>query len=73
MRAVIDVDMLIALLDARLVPVCACYVKRGWTSCLLTKQGCVRHIFYPGNPGMIPVVRLDKRLLEEKFSPQHPV
>lgn len=70
MRALLDVNVLIALLDAdhslhasatdwfvRQVP-------NGWASCPITQNGCVRIMSHPSYPNPMPVHAIIKRLAE---------
>jgi toxin-antitoxin system PIN domain toxin len=77
MRALLDINVLIALLDpdhslherarywfARNAP-------GGWTSCPITQNGCVRVMANPGYPNALPVRPLIERLREATRSPYH--
>jgi toxin-antitoxin system PIN domain toxin len=60
MRALLDVNVLIALLDAAHVhhPVARAWLEahidHGWASCPLTQNGCIRILSQPAYPGAEP-------------------
>jgi toxin-antitoxin system PIN domain toxin len=60
-RALLDVNVLIALLDAdhslhdRAREWLADNATAGWASCPLTQNGCVRIMSHPGYPNALPV------------------
>src|SRR2546422_756085 len=68
MRALLDVNVLIALLDSDHslhVPATAWFKghgNNGWASCPITQNGCVRVMSSPGYPGMLPVQAIVERL-----------
>jgi toxin-antitoxin system PIN domain toxin len=67
-RALFDVNVLIALLDADHVhhrPASswlAGHIDDGWASCAITQNGCVRIMSQPGYPGALPTAEVAKRL-----------
>ncbi len=68
MRALLDVNVLIALLDPDHVahaPAIAWFsrhARRGWASCPITQNGCVRVMSQPGYPGTPPLQLVCDRL-----------
>lgn len=70
MRALLDVNVLIALLDAghldhqRARHWLADEVSHGWASCPITQNGCLRILAQPSYPNPIPVARVAARLAE---------
>lgn len=70
MRALLDVNVLIALFDPGHVshdPAMAWFAKHakeGWASCPLTQNGCVRIMSSPSYPNPKPVHALVSRLTE---------
>ena len=68
MRALLDVNVLIALLDSDHslhVPATTWFQKHahhGWASCPITQNGCVRIMSSPGYPGAMPVRAVVERL-----------
>lgn len=70
MRALLDVNVLIALFDPDHVshePAMAWFArhaKEGWASCPLTQNGCVRIMSSPSYPSPQPVQALVRRLAE---------
>ena len=56
MRSLLDVNVLIALLDADHISHTAAtawlseHGRRGWASCPITQNGCVRIMSHPGYP-----------------------
>ena len=78
MRALLDVNVLIALLDAdhtqhelardwfgQHAP------KEGWASCPITQNGCVRIMSSPGYPNALPPRSIIERLAAATAMPQH--
>jgi uncharacterized protein len=70
MRALLDVNVLIALLDqahphhdAALAWLKA-NIRHGWASCPITQNGCVRIMSQPAYPGARPVTQIMERLRE---------
>ena len=77
MRALLDVNVLIALLDAehslhsRAMTWYARHARSGWASCPLTQNGCIRIMSHPGYPNALPVQSVVERLGEAVSSPVH--
>ena len=77
MRALLDVNVLIALLDPdhSLHQRAREWVRRnapsGWTSCPITQNGCVRVMSHPGYPNALPVRAVMERLREATRNPHH--
>jgi hypothetical protein len=77
MRALLDVNVLIALLDAdhslhaRASEWFAGQARRGWASCPITQNGCARIMSHPGYPNALPVQAVLQRLGEAVSSPLH--
>jgi uncharacterized protein len=77
MRALLDVNVLIALLDAGHVHHTAANawlhasVQKGWASCPLTQNGCLRILSTEGYPRRQPVGAVAARLLEATQTPFH--
>ncbi|MDP1901623.1 MAG: PIN domain-containing protein [Rubrivivax sp.] len=68
MRALLDVNVLVALLDAghlhhRLATSwLAAQARRGWASCPLTQNGCIRILSLAAYPNPQPAARVVERL-----------
>jgi toxin-antitoxin system PIN domain toxin len=77
MRALLDVNVLIALLDAGHLHhhVASEWLAReldsGWASCPLTQNGCLRILAQPAYPGAQPVALVAERLAEAMAHPSH--
>lgn len=77
MRALLDINVLIALLDAdhslheRAKEWFRRDAPRGWASCPTTQNGCARVIAHPSYPNALPVRPVLERLLEATRSPYH--
>lgn len=77
MRALLDVNVLIALLDGAHVGHAvatrwlAAEVGRGWASCPLTQNGCIRVMSQPAYPGTIAAAEVAGRLGEAARDPSH--
>ena len=77
MRALLDVNVLIALLDAAHIGHAAATrwlareVKQGWASCPLTQNGCIRIMSQPAYPGSLPAAEVAVRLAEAARDPSH--
>ena len=77
MRALLDVNVLIALLDAAHVHhrVARAWlesnIEAGWASCPLTQNGCIRIMSQPGYPGSQPPGVIAARLAEAAATPWH--
>ena len=70
MRALLDVNVLIALLDAdhslhaRATEWFHGHARGGWASCPITENGCVRIMSHPGYPNALPARAIMERLAE---------
>ena len=70
MRALLDVNVLIALLDANHVSHrdalswFASHASQGWASCAITQNGCLRVMSLPGYPSSRPISEIAERLRE---------
>lgn len=68
MRALLDVNVLIALLDSDHVSHAVAmgwfgeHARDGWSSCPITQNGCVRIMANPGYPHPLPVGAVADRL-----------
>ncbi len=68
MRALLDVNVLIALLDAdhalhgRAIAWFGEHARIGWASCAITQNGCVRIMASPGYPNALPIQAVTARL-----------
>lgn len=77
MRALLDINVLIAMLDTdhslheRAREWFSRNVQSGWTSCPITQNGCVRIMSHPGYPNALPVRPVLERLREATRSPHH--
>ena len=77
MRALLDVNVLIALLDAdhslhaRATQWFAGQARSGWASCPITQNGCVRIMCHPAYPNVLPVQAVVQRLTEASASAFH--
>ncbi len=77
MRALLDVNVLIALLDAGHVHhgMATSWLERetrhGWASCPLTQNGCIRIMSQPKYPGCLAAAQVADRLAEAANSPDH--
>ncbi len=77
MRALLDVNVLIALLDAdhashRAASTWfAAHADLGWASCPITQNGCIRIMSHPGYPNAQPVVGVAQRLRAATLHPVH--
>src|SRR5258708_12430236 len=77
MRGLLDVNVLIALLDADHTlhaPATrwfAATAKEGWASCPITENGCVRVMSHPSYPSPLPVNAVVARLAEATANPAH--
>ena len=77
MRALLDVNVLIALLDAdhslhaRATEWFADHAWDGWASCPITQNGCMRVMSHPGYPSALPVRAVMERLEEATSSTFH--
>lgn len=77
MRALLDVNVLIALLDAghlhhgMATSWISQEINQGWASCPITQNGCVRIMSHPGYPGALPAAQVAERLTEATTDPEH--
>ncbi len=77
MRALLDVNVLIALLDAghvhhRVVTDwLVTHLGDGWASCPLTQNGCIRIFSNPAYPNAVPAAQIAERLAEAARHPAH--
>src|SRR6185295_7642505 len=77
MRALLDVDVLIALFDAdhslhaRAIAWFAIAAPGGWASCPITQNGCVRIMSHPSYPNALPVRAVIERFAEAATSRHH--
>ena len=68
MRALLDVNVLVALFDANHslhAPALRWFDEHGdagWASCPITQNGCVRVMSQPGYPERVPIVNVMERL-----------
>ena len=75
MRALLDVNVLIALLDEahlghdRATAWLRKDVEHGWASCPITQNGCVRIMSQPAYPGSIPAAEVAARLANAAMDP----
>jgi uncharacterized protein len=76
-RALLDVNVLIALLDAdhlhhaRATAWLSANIAAGWASCAITQNGCVRIMSQPGYPNALPAARVAQRLREATQTEHH--
>ncbi len=77
MRALFDVNVLIALLDQAHPHHAAAHawlkanIGHGWASCPITQNGCVRIMSQPAYPGARPPGSVIERLREATMHPAH--
>jgi len=77
MRALLDVNVLSALLDAdhslhvRATQWFASHARGGWASCPITQNGCIRIMSHPGYPNALSVMAVMERLTEASASTLH--
>ena len=70
MRALLDVNVLIALLDAShlhhrpATEWLASHIDEGWASSPITQNGCIRILSQPGYPNPVPASQAAERLAE---------
>ena len=68
MRALLDVNVLIALLDAGhlhhrvAMEWLTTHIDQGWASCPLTQNGCIRIFSHSAYPNTIPALQIAERL-----------
>jgi toxin-antitoxin system PIN domain toxin len=76
-RALLDVNVLIALLDAdhalhaRATEWFADHARSGWASCPITQNGCLRIMSHPGYPGTLPMQAVSERLRDAAANKFH--
>jgi len=69
-RALLDINVLIALLDSdhashdAAIDWFAKQAREGWASCPITQNGCIRIMSNPGYPNPLPVQAVVQRLAE---------
>lgn len=77
MRALLDVNVLVALLDEGHVHhgLAMTWLEReishGWASCPLTQNGCIRIMSQPKYPASLAAAQVADRLAEAANSPEH--
>lgn len=77
MRGLLDVNVLIALLDAdhslhsRATEWFSRHVRAGWASCPITQNGCLRIMSHPGYPNALPVRAVAERLAQASAGGYH--
>ncbi len=77
MRALLDVNVLIALLDQGHVHHAVARswldanITCGWASCPVTQNGCIRIMSQPAFPGALPPARIAERLRAAADTPYH--
>lgn len=77
MRALLDVNVLIALLDSShihhnlVTNWLAENLKSGWASCPITQNGCIRIFSQPGYPNTVPAAQIAERLAVAAKHPSH--
>ncbi|MGH8090043.1 MAG: TA system VapC family ribonuclease toxin [Rudaea sp.] len=77
MRALLDVNVLIALLDAAHVHHARAMdwlrenIRHGWASCPLTQNGCVRILAQANYPNSVPAAQAAARLREAVRTVHH--
>ena len=70
MRALLDVNVLIALLDSdhashdSAISWFSKHAREGWASCPITQNGCIRVMSNPGYPNPLPVQAVIEHLAE---------
>ena len=77
MRALLDVNVLIALLDAdhslhaRAMHWLEANARAGWASCPITENGCLRIMSHASYPNALPVQAVVERLAEARAGGFH--
>ena len=77
MRSLLEVNVLIALLDAGHVhhEMAMSWlegeISHGWASCPITQNGCVRIMSQPSYPAALPASQVAERLAEASASADH--
>jgi toxin-antitoxin system PIN domain toxin len=76
-RALLDVNLLIALFDADHVHHARAWEwfevngRRGWATCPLTQNGCLRVMTQPGYPNPVTITTMTERLRTAVAAPEH--
>ena len=77
MRALLDVNVLIALLDAQHLHHEAAVrwlkdnIRHGWATCPITQNGCLRTMAQPAYPNCLPAYAVAERLREATATAHH--
>jgi toxin-antitoxin system PIN domain toxin len=77
MRALLDVNVLIALLDGShlyhglATNWLASNINEGWASCPITQNGCIRILSQPSYPNTVPAAQVAERLAEATQHASH--
>lgn len=77
MRALLDINVIIALLDGAHVHHAharqwlEANIAHGWASCPITQNGCLRILSQPGYPQPIALAQAADRLLRATSTPHH--
>ena len=77
MRGLLDVNVLIALLDAdhsvhaSARQWFAAHAQDGWASCPITQNGCLRVMSHPGYPSPLPIRAVAERLAQATANASH--
>jgi hypothetical protein len=77
MRALLDINVLVALLDADHIHHAVAmdwlgrHIGAGWASCPLTQVGCLRVLSQPGYPNPVPPAVVAERLAEATATAHH--
>jgi hypothetical protein len=77
MRALLDVNVLIALLDGshihhkQVTDWLVSNIDQGWASCPITQNGCIRILSQPGYPNSVAAKQVADRLAEATRHPSH--
>jgi len=77
MRALLDINLLIALLDMDhahhrvATDWLVANISTGWASCPLTENGCIRIMSQPGYPNPLPPAQVAQRLAEATSTEYH--
>jgi toxin-antitoxin system PIN domain toxin len=77
MRSLLDVNVLIALLDAdhslhaRAIEWFGIHAREGWATCPITQNGCIRIMSHPGYPNSFPAGAIMERLAEATAGAAH--
>jgi len=77
MRALLDVNVLIALLDSshvhhkQVTDWLVSNIDQGWASCPITQNGCIRILSQPSYPNSVAAKQVADRLGEATLHPSH--